>query len=473
MNHKSNEDEGSNALLLLLIYTMPKKSKRASKLTRALAKKSAASSERAKRITEHAARNNDKPGVHPKKPLIQDYTDDECEVFLIECLAEALLTKNKAISQRKENTTTAADEHRFMHDILQRDNVLRMVNGVLAYCKQRSDALVFESLNDVISFFDSCDINIRHFYGEDDELQSRFEADPRSTFLKRMMIYSFRNMQCACGKCGKRIVVVRYGAIGYESNHIFDDLAKDENERRKSFEVSCTNFSIDVCDLLFEVCKTDLECMFCHNKLGTCLYEDLPGICEGTYNFSIKMCFEAQDSNECKKALACIQSLCENRSTHSFEHICTVFEIQTDFFYKDCFLFTEDCWDNATSSTRKVMLHRIYLIVEKRMTGGCLLCKTIFCNLPARELMGIDLHHIEWVTKEFNPSEGVTKSFSESLSENRKCGPLCRLCHLMVHNKPGQNTHFMSMLGSNGYVVDTKTGEILRSVTDGVEVRHR
>ena len=95
------------------------------------------------------------------------------------------------------------------------------------------------------------------------------------------------------------------------------------------------------------------------------------------------------------------------------------------------------------------------------MCGGCLRCGKKFCNLPLRELGGIDLHHVIEEKKLFNPSKGVFKTFDKSLEENRKLVPLCKPCHLHVHHMPGENDKFMAKLESKyGVDIDQSTGEI-------------
>eukprot|EP00984_Skeletonema_dohrnii_P036163 scaffold36821_cov161-Skeletonema_dohrnii-CCMP3373.AAC.1 len=429
-------------------------------LAKALAKQEAQRVERANRILAQASRNAGKPGTHLTNTLIEGFTETEYEAFINECRDEAKKTKEATASQSSPN-------HVHMYDLLQMPNVLKMVHGVMSHCKQTRDALIFRSLADVIAFFDYCDVDICSFCGDDGEdLQSRYNADIQqvgghSTFLKRMMVYSLRRKQHSCGKCDRLIQDFLYGAVGFESNHVIDDTARNEDERIKSFEVSARNFGNDPCDLLFEMCKTDLECWHCHNHYGANRYEELPDHVVGEYNYPARPCFEAQQDTTCKEALACIQSLCEDASSHTFKHVTKTFEANTAFYYKDCFLFKKDLWDCAGASLRGEMLHRVYLQVEKRMCGACLLCNEKFCNLPGRELGGTDLHHVDWNSKSLNPSEGSKKSFDESLRENRKLAPLCKPCHLKVHNQPGENDRFMSILGSK-YVVDKKTGEISR-----------
>lgn len=432
------------------------------------AKKAAVKEERRQRIAARAARNKDIPGVHCQYPLLENYTNEERETFLRECDDEAFLTKTKAMSQRSNTKST---QHVYIYDLLQRPIIRSMVNEVLAYCKKRNDARVFDgSLDNMISFFSEFGINILSFYDNDRvELQERFETDVQggfSIFLKRMMVYGLKSEQLNCGKCDEQFDGKRYGARNGEANHIFDDTAKKDSERRKSFTVSAENFTRDVCDLLFELCKIDMECVFCHNKFGACRKDELHPTCVGKYDWvddsPARLPFEVEQTKEFRRVLRCIESLSKTPLSLSFDDVCNGFENSTDFFAKDCFYFTKARWDSANSQTRLDMLHRALLSVQKRMCGRCLQCGEKFWHRPGRELVGIDMHHIKWDSKLFNPSEGAQKSFGESLGENRKCGPLCRTCHLKVHNKPGENDRFVAMLGSNGYVIDSVTGEMSR-----------
>ena len=435
------------------------------------AKKAAVREERRLRIAAKAARNKDKPGVHCQHPLIDNYTNEECDNFIRECEEEAFLTMTTAMSQRGNTKST---QHIYIYHLLQRPNIKSMVKAVLAYCKRRDDARVFDgSLEDMISFFNQFGINIVQFYeGDREELQERLDADVKhcqggfSTFLKRMMVYTMRSESFSCGKCDKAFDGNRYGAENGEGNHVVDDNAKNESDRRKSFCVSSGNFDCDVCDLLFELMKIDMECVYCHNKFGVGRYDELHPICEGNYGWlgdcPARLPFEVEQTKEFRKVLRCIETLSKATSSLSFEDVYNGFENSTDFFAKDCFYFTKDRWDSADSSTREVMLHRVVTTVQKRMCKECLQCGKQFWNRPGRELIAMDLHHILWDSKLFNPSEGALKSIVESLGENRKCGPLCRGCHMKIHHKPGENERFLAMLGSNGYVIDSVTGEMSR-----------
>ena len=448
---------------------MGKRERREANRARARAKQANQSNDREQRIAAHAARNNDKKGVHPKFPLVQNYTNPELQRFLRECEDESLLTKKTAISQRGKESC----QHVYVYDLIQRPNIRRMLCCVLACCKQRSDAPVFRSLDDIVTFFNSCNIDLLPFFdGDAEELQQRYDTDVRhclgghSTFLKRMMVYTMRSEQFSCGDCDKPFNGKRYGAENAEANHVFDDTAKEESERRKSFNVSADNFDCDVCDLLFELMKIDEECVYCHNKFGAANYKELHPICVGQYdwlaNCPVRLPFEVEQTTEFRRVRCCIETLSKNPSSLSFEDVYNGFENSTDFFAKDCFYFTKNQWDSADSETRKQMLHRVVITVQKRMCKECLQCGEQFWNRPGRELVGEDLHHILWDSKLFNPSEGAKKSIVESLGENRKCGQLCRGCHLKIHHKPGENERFVAMLGSNGYVIDSVTGEMSR-----------
>jgi hypothetical protein len=300
-----------------------------------------------------------------------------------------------------------------------------------------------------------------------DDLHARYDEDIRRSgvcmFLKRILLYTIRCEQVCCGKCGRQIDDLLYGAVGFEGNHVADDNAESDDERIKCFNPDIHAFDGDLVDALFEICKTRLECWRCHNHYGACNYDELPDKCVRNYDFKAAPCFVAQEAVQCRNALACIKDLLRNVSSHSFQYICKTFDNNTVFHYKDCFLFNKERWNAASRSTREKMLRRVYLQVEKRACGCCLHCEEKFCNLPARELGGIDLHHVIDAMKLFNPSEGVDKTLDESLKENRKLVPLCKKCHVLIHHKAGENDRFMKTLKSK-YGVDAslKDGQLFR-----------
>eukprot|EP00984_Skeletonema_dohrnii_P012939 scaffold5303_cov97-Skeletonema_dohrnii-CCMP3373.AAC.1 len=399
----------------------------------------------------------EKPGKHPTKRLMNKFNLDEFNAFYDELCAMA-----KEVKVDTDTQCPNSGDHVPIYDILQKTNIRKIIREVMAVCKRNDNALIFDRLGTIIQFFSKNDIDIRDFCHN---LQERYDADIKdsgvSLFLKRMLLYTIRNEQGCCGKCGQTIEDVIYGAVGYESNHVSDDNATSDEERIKCFNASITAFHGDPVDALFELCKTRLECWRCHNHYGACAYDELPDTCEKTYDFDLVPCFAAQQDDKCKKVLACIKELLLDVATLTFNNVCTTFENNTDFRYKDCFLFNKECWTCADKSTRNILLRRVYLQVEKRMCGGCLQCGEKFCNLPLRELGGIDLHHVIEKKKSFNPSDGADKPFDVSLKENRKLVPLCKKCHLYVHHKPGENDKFMAKLESKyGVDIDQSSGEI-------------
>eukprot|EP00985_Skeletonema_marinoi_P006588 scaffold2848_cov91-Skeletonema_marinoi.AAC.2 len=399
-----------------------------------------------------------KPGKHPTKRLMNKFNLDQFNAFYDELCAMA-----KEVKVDTDAQCPNSGRHVPIYDILQKSNIRTIIYEVMAVCKRNNNALKLDRLGTIIQFFSTNGIDIRDFCHD---LQKRYDADVKdvhkvSDFLKRMLLYTLRNEQGCCGKCGRTIEDVIYGAVGYESNHVLDDNATSDEERIKCFDANITAFHDDPVDALFELCKTRIECWRCHNHYGACAFDELPKTCEKNYDFEAVPCFAAQQDDQCKKVLACIKELLLDVATLTFNTVCTTFESNTDFRYKDCFLFNKERWTRAGKLTRNIMLRRVYLQVEKRMCGGCLRCGEKFCNLPLRELGGIDLHHVIEEKKLFNPSEGVLKTFDVSLKENRKLVPLCKLCHIHVHHMPGENDKFMAKLESTYRVdIDQSTGEI-------------
>ncbi len=404
-----------------------------------------------------------KRGLHPTTQLLRNFTQQQFNSFYAE-----LLTMAKEVSDDTKTQCPNSGEHVPIHSILQKPSIRNIIFEIMAKSKRNFNALRFDSLETIIQFFTTNGVDITKFC---DQLRACYDGDLRHAnngvciFLKRMLLYTIRCEQGCCGKCGVAIDNLLYGAVGFESNHVADDNAESDDERIKCFNANIGAFGTgDLVDSLFEICKTRLECWKCHNHFGACNYDELPDKCVRNYDFEAAPCFVAQERVECKNALACIKDLlCRNATSRSFEYICTEFQSNTVFHYQDCFLFNEERWNAASRSTREKMLHRVYLHVEKRVCGSCLHCGETFCNLPARELGGIDLHHVIDAMKLFNPSEGVNKTIDESLKENRKLVPLCKKCHILIHHKDGENDRFMKTLKSK-YGVDAslEDGQLFR-----------
>eukprot|EP00985_Skeletonema_marinoi_P000996 scaffold412_cov118-Skeletonema_marinoi.AAC.1 len=423
--------------------------------------------QRAARTQEIAASKSNKKGTHPTNPIHGQFTRPGFDLFYNEIIALAKETKDEAISRR----AIPQNRHVFIHELLQKANIRLLIFEVFKVCCKHHDALNFQSLEEIIAFFSKNGVDITVFCDDDEEdeeddgLQSRYDEDVanckggKSAFLKRMLLYTLRNEQHCCGKCGRKIDCHLFGGIGFESNHIKDDYAESDEDKIKYCEANITLFLGNLCDALYEISKTDLECSLCHDRHGYCRYDQLPDKVERDYNFPIRPCFEAQQSDECKQVLICIESLQINAAKLSFEDVSQKFSDKTVIHSNDAFGFNEERWNAANKRTRRKMLHGAYLSSEKRMTGGCYLCEESHCKRPLRNLRATDLHHVLPDEKDFNPSEGVNKSVDVSLTEDRKTCPLCKRCHMRVHHRAGENDRFMKKLQSK-YCVDELTGEI-------------
>lgn len=66
-------------------------------------------------------------------------------------------------------------------------------------------------------------------------------------------------------------------------------------------------------------------------------------------------------------------------------------------------------------------------IREWKEARGCMFCSEKFSPC-------LELHHLDPTTKEFDPSEGSTKSWETFLKEAEKCVVVCANCHRKVHH---------------------------------------
>ena len=419
--------------------------------------------QRTARIEQINASRAKKKGTHPQNRIKGQFSRQKFNAFYNELKELAKETQDEAILHRGPNRPL---NHKFLYEILQKPNIENLIFETFKVCCRHNDRLEFKSLEQVIKFFSDNDVDIVSFVNEqedDDDIQSRYDKDVASggvsAFLKRMLLYTLRIEQFNCGKCGKLIEERLFGGPEFQSNHIRDDYAQNDEEKIKYKDANINLFLGDLCDALYEICKTSLECAGCHDKHGFLPYAQMPDRNKRTYNFPIRPIVAVQQSVEGRQVLNCIEGLKTNVASRSFADISRTLSEQTLIHSNDAFGFNESTWNNANASTRIQMLSRAYFSAEKRMAGGCMLCGEIHCNLTVRDQRGGDLHHVEESEKNWDPSTGVNKPVAEALQENRKTCLLCKKCHVLVHHRVRSNEAFMDKLLSK-YCVDESTGEI-------------
>ena len=149
--------------------------------------------------------------------------------------------------------------------------------------------------------------------------------------------------------------------------------------------------------------------------------------------------------------------------SYSFGHVRYAIEFETVFDHRDCLLFNEDRWNEATTTTqRNHMLTRAYLQSEKRLSGGCYMCGQDFANVPLRDMTGLDCHHVLEKKKNHNPSEGAGMLLDVARSEMRKCFPLCKCCHQRITYDEKSNDEFTAKWQKDGFRINMENGHIYK-----------
>ena len=334
---------------------------------------------------------------------------------------------------------------------------------------KRRDKLSFQF---IVNCFGAVGVDLFKFRPD---LADVFEKWELSCFLHMAFIYTVRNKQGACAKCGMLILDHLFGAVGYESNHYADDNAESDEERTKSFCICSSEKGRSFVSILFECPKTRLECWKCHNHFGPNLYDSLPNECFGVYIYAPRPYHVVQSSFDCKKLYETFRGLIGDQvTTYSYEYIVQqIIDSDNTFFvdHRDCLLFDKDTWNRIQDkSSRNTLLKRAYLQAEKRLAGGCFMCLNDFANGPLRQLGGLDGHHVDESNKSFDPSKGVHHSLEIARSEHSKCFPLCKRCHLLITHTESDNQEFQAKMSSFGYDID-ENGQIYTHKSGPVRIQ--
>ena len=358
-------------------------------------------------------------------------------------------------------------QHTSIADLLKLPLMKRLIQTIfilstLPNRDSKRDKIDYDYVKLMFSRFGGVDIS--SFREEEEEQLKEMLGDMKlNEFMHMMFVYTARYKQERCACCGRDIIDSVFGAIGFESNHWGND-QDDEELHLKLFEICSGNFGRKFVDILWELCKTRLECWSCHNRYGPYKYQSLPNKCYGDYSDYTKPrpCFEVQLSKECRDLYkVCCRLLDTNIMSLSHNNIMEAIHKDTIFDPRDAVLFNEQEWEielGTDTDTRRRMIKRIYLQGEKRLSGGCFLCDEEHANSPLRDIPGVDNDHLCPDKKRFNPSEGIRYSLDTARDENKKCCPLCKKCHMRITHSKSAKAEYERKLKAAGYQWSKTTG---------------
>ncbi len=85
---------------------------------------------------------------------------------------------------------------------------------------------------------------------------------PKSAiFWQRLLFFLIRSKQIACARCNRVSLDERFGAFGFESDHVDENFRKKGEKKEKDFEAVCSK-CCNILKLLAEVANTQVRRVF-------------------------------------------------------------------------------------------------------------------------------------------------------------------------------------------------------------------
>jgi hypothetical protein len=95
--------------------------------------------------------------------------------------------------------------------------------------------------------------------------QDCFNRNCLTKFMTKHIIYLIREKQNVCARCNLVVEDKRYGAFGFDSDHIFENFRMDNEETTKT--CLFVDNKVGLLKILLEGAKTQLTCKRCHLDL--------------------------------------------------------------------------------------------------------------------------------------------------------------------------------------------------------------
>ena len=385
---------------------------------------------------------------------------------------EAMIKRAKIVDElaiEKGIKKKGNKNHKSVCEIYQEPEVENLINTMFALRLSKKDYTLrqTEDLFKTVKGPDGNPVDIKLFR---EDWEAQFKKGKGLQFnLWLCFIYMMRYKQYGCPGCDSIQDDHTFGGNG-ESNHVAADGAKagSSEANTKSFGLDYHSAYMAGERIVAEYAETQYECECCHNHFGsTKPYWDLDSICYGKggekYKQLLGVCVysDVQVTAECKKVHAAVDELiASDLSKLPYIDLRKLFEFQR-YDLRDITLFREPDWEENQSNRQRIRwVKQIEYYYEKRSIGGCFLCGKSILNGPARDFCSIDSHHVDPKGKDRNPSECVNMNLKEGRLERRKCCPLCRPCHVKVHNVESKGDEFDKKLAKGGYAL--KSYEVVK-----------
>ena len=198
----------------------------------------------------------------------ESYSDFESKYSSAIAYAE-ILTQKPEFQVHKNHVPIAA--------ILKQDNVKDLIFTAtkISQLAPRDKAdREFITIQSVIDLFDRLCFGSTSRFNPDDFECIDTSSHAVKQFMLKNIIYLLKEKQCACARCGMEIEDRKFGAIGYECDHVEENY-RENDQSMKLFNIAQA-FEKEVHVAINEVTKTQLTCGTCHLRVKYSISKDLP-----------------------------------------------------------------------------------------------------------------------------------------------------------------------------------------------------
>jgi hypothetical protein len=182
--------------------------------------------------------------------------------FLEKALFDAEYSAAVERAREMDNTYVVGSNHVPLVWILTDPNfkavmiIIWRISQLESGSKER-EYLTYERVTSLFSAYGHGDI--KRFRPLDSE--DKFDNSKLCDFLAETTVFLIRSKQIACARCNLVSLDERFGAFGFESDHVDENFRKKGEKKEKDFEAVCSRHS-SILKLLAEVAKTQVRRVF-------------------------------------------------------------------------------------------------------------------------------------------------------------------------------------------------------------------